>query len=73
MNGRWHISSDYLRQRAKEIRDYHNDLAARYPGQFNEQSHHGIVPDMINEILRSRGEAIEEFPWQHFPAFKLDA
>jgi len=73
MNNRWYISSEFLRQRMQEIREHHDRLVVQYPGQFNEESHHGIVPDMINEILRSRGEAMEEFPWQHFPAFKLDS
>lgn len=69
-NSRVYISSEYLRQRMEDIKAHHEKLKS--VGLISDDQPHGIVPDMINEILRLRGEPTIEFPWAHFPAFNLD-
>ena len=65
------ITTEYLRKKMQQLREQHQ--VDKLMHGADDSKHLGIVPDMINEILRLRGEAIEEFPWQSFPAFKLDS
>lgn len=65
MSNKVHISSEWLRKHMEKLHKYHNDLIE----QGIVRPHHGIVPDLICEILRLRGEEVPAFDWPHFPDF----
>jgi hypothetical protein len=60
-----HISSDWLRERLVVIKEHHDEVVA----SGIDPDHHGIVPDLVLEILRLRGEHVPELEYPHFPQF----
>ena len=65
------ITSEWLRGRMQLMKDDRAKLHAQYPDHFHKDEHAGIVPDLINEILRLRGEPVIEFEWSSYPEFVL--
>ena len=63
------ITNEWLRVHMANVQMHHGAQMAKYPHVINNESHHGIVPDLINEILRLRGEPVIEFEWASFPEF----
>jgi len=60
------ITNEWLHDHMKKVREHHLSEVQR--GRPSD-GHHGIVPDLINEILRPRGEPIIEFEWASYPDF----
>lgn len=63
------ITSEWLCDRMQQMKDDRAKLLTQYPDHFHKDGHYGIVPDLINEILRLRGEPVIEFEWASFPDF----
>ena len=63
------ITSQWLRAHMGTVRMHHGTQMAKFPHMVNNETHRGIVPDLINEILRLRGEPVIEFEWASYPDF----
>lgn len=61
-----HISTEWLLARLEQLKVYHREeMAQGRPADL----HHGVVPDLICEILRQCNVEHEPFDWPSFPTF----